>query len=172
MGINLQAEKRRDEMDRICWETIDAHAPRLRPQNHVTARPTNYAQLERDALAYELWPDEVDHAPWTWPGFEHAWSNFLHEFFYWRLADFFTEPPPASFPIEYQALLAGAAEYLCNRYDLDLPAWIDDPRYTLPFLYEMWPCLQPETRFRRVQRAAPEFLKRNLIFEARNLITL
>jgi hypothetical protein len=172
MGRSLTAERLRDEMDQLCWDTMDLHVPRRRPAGHRTSRPSSYAELEVAAFAYELWPDEINHMPWTWPGFEHAWSNFLHEFFYWRLADFFTEPPPQTFPLEYQALLAGAAEYLCNRYDLDLPVWIDEPRYRMPILFEMWPRLQWETRFRRVQRSAPEFLKRNLVFEARGLITL
>ena len=159
-------------MDQLCWDTIDSHVPAPRPSNHRSRRPSNYAQLEKAAFSCKQWPDEEDHFPWEWPGFEHAWSDFLHEFFFWRLADFFAAPPPKSFPAEYQAVLAGTAEFLCERYDLDLPAWIDDPRYTLPALFEFWPCLPAETKFRRVQRSAPAFLKRNLVFDPRNLITL
>jgi hypothetical protein len=172
MGCNLNSERAQDRSDRICWEIIDSHVPKTRPLGHRTSRPSNYAELEVAAFAYKLWPSELDHMPWTWPGFEYAWSNFLHEFFYWRLADFFFEPPPQSFPGEYQALLAGAAEYLCGRYDLDLPEWIDDPSFTMTTLYEFWPSLNQTRRFRRVQRAAPEFLRRNLVFQARDLITL
>jgi hypothetical protein len=91
------------------------------------------------------------------------------------LADFFTEPPPASFELQYKVLLAGSAEYLCDRWELDMPDWIGDPQYRMPELTDFGVARLldlRETRFRRCQRAAPQFLKRNLIFEARNLIVL
>jgi hypothetical protein len=68
-------------------------------------------------------------------------------------------------------MLAGSAEYLCHRYDLDVPEWVADHRFRLPHLEGFYP-EPPETRLARCPRSAPEFLSLNLIFEARNLITL
>lgn len=101
--------------------------------------------------------------------------EFPARVFYRRLADFFAVPPPETLGLERGTLLAGAAEYLCRRYDLDLPDWIDDPQYVLPEIYDFWGDITPEVRamrFRRVQRSSPEFLKRNVVFEARNLTVL
>jgi hypothetical protein len=176
VGRNLDAERNRDRMDAIAWAIIDAHVPPVRPLGYKSSRPANFAELSKAVEAFRSdYPEDLDPLPGTWPAFEHAWSNFLHEFFYWRLADFFAVPPPETLGLERGALLAGAAEYLCRRYDLDLPDWIDDPQYVLPEIYDFWGDITPEVRamrFRRVQRSSPEFLKRNVVFEARNLIVL
>ncbi|GEM_PF-1429188 len=165
------AAARRSHTDGIAWATIDAHIPPLRPEGYRSSRPSNYQELWEAVQAYQPHPNDSDAPPWMWPAFEHAWSNFLHEFFYWRLADFFAVPPSAELGPERCAMLAGSAEYLCHRYDLDVPEWVADHRFQLPHLQDFYP-ENPATRFARCQRAAPEFLSLNLIFEARNLITL
>jgi len=126
-------------------------------------------------LTYVPWPSEVNDLPGTCVAFEHAFSRFLHEFLLWKLSDVLTKPPPTSFDLKYQVVLAGTAEFFCRRYDLDMPDWIDDPAYRLPQLTDWYDEVFPElrlSRLRRCQRAAPEFLSRNLIFASRNLITL
>lgn len=40
-------------------------------------------------------------------------------------------PPPPCFEDDHAALLAGTAEYLCDRYGLIKPDWVDDPIYIL-----------------------------------------
>jgi len=77
----------------------------------------NYRQLEIAARAYLPSWNEVYDLPGTCAAFEHAFSNFLHEFLLWTLSDFFTEPPPTSFALTYQVVLAGTAEFFCSRYD-------------------------------------------------------
>lgn len=160
-------------MDQLCWEILDSKLRDSHTSENTPKRPANYTELEWAIMGYLSSPSETD-LPWGWPAFEHSWANFLDEFFERLSADFFAARPPVSFPQKYQALLAGAADYLCTRYDLDLPDWIDDEQYCLSCLCD-WTLDLPElrsTRFRRCQRADPVFLKRNLIFEARGLIRL
>jgi len=47
--------------------------------------------------------------PGTWLAFEHAWSKFLHEFFYRCTADFFAVAPHPEVEDRYRVMLAGAA---------------------------------------------------------------
>jgi hypothetical protein len=120
-------------------------------------------------------PNETEPIPGTWPAFEHCWSNFLHEFFYWRLTDFFAVPPHPEMEDRYRVMLAGAAEYLCQRYDLKVPEWVYETQYYLPELDDFWGFLLDDTieaKQRRASHVEPEFRSRNLIFEARNLITI
>ena len=153
------------------------HRPACPPAGPYCAssRPANYAELWEATQAFvPRYAADLDPIPGTWPAFEYAWSNFLHEFFLWRLADFFAVPPPEELGLERCVMLAGAAEYLCSRYNLEAPDWIDDSRYVLPALRDYWADVLPVSRdhlFRRCQRAEPEFLKRNLVFEALSLIT-
>jgi hypothetical protein len=163
----------RQEIDEIAWEAIDAHVSPTRPDGYRSSRPSNYIELWEAIQSFTPDIEDTSPMPWAWPAFEHAWSNFLHEFFCWRTTGFFSEPPPTCFGPEHAALLAGTAEYLCHRYDLDVPEWVSDPRYRLRDLWDVEGYLNPrETLYRRVQRSEPEFLSRNVVFEARNLITL
>jgi hypothetical protein len=75
----------------------------------------------------------------------------------------------------YRVMLAGAAEYLCHRYDLKVPAWVYEPQYYMPELDDFWVFFLDDStkaKQRRASHVEPEFRNRNLIFEARNLITL
>lgn len=157
------------------WETIDSSLPALLREGYRSRRPSNYEGMWRVTDAYVPHPEEGLSLPGTWPAFEHSFSDFLHCFYYFKVAGFFAVPPPDGFGRERSALLAGVAEYLCRRYDLDLPSWIDDSQYCLS---ELWDPVEDvcfalrASRYRRCKRAEPEFLRRNIVFEARNLITL
>ena len=170
------AGERRAAMDRIAWETIDGATLPILPHDASRAqRPLDYGQMWEAVEAYVPHPNEGTPLPETWPAFEHSFSDFLHGFYCYRVAGFFAVPPPDGFGTERCALLAGVAEYLCRRYELDLPGWICDPRYYLAELWDPVEVLCPDlrvSRYRRCQRSEPEFLRRNVVFEARNLITL
>lgn len=107
--------------------------------------------------------------------YEFAWSEFLHEFFRYKTAEFFAVPPPRSFSPQRRALLAGVAEYLSNEFQLPVPAWVSQPEFYLNEPWDPWEDLCPdmeEFRQVRMERSHPAFLKRNVIYETRNLITL
>ncbi len=169
------ARERRAVLDRAAWATIDSSLPALPREECRTRRPSNYEEMWEAVEAYVPHSDDALPLPGTWPAFEHAFSEFLHEFYGSRRASHFSVAPPDGFGTERCALLAGVADYLCRRYDLDLPGWIGDPRYCLQALWDpledICPDLRP-TRYRRCQMSEPEFLRRNVVFEARNLITL
>lgn len=151
-------------LDKIAWKTLhDRPRPEGTPKGLAhTNRPANYSELGELVQRGVEW--------------EIAWGEFLHEFMLYRQASFFTEPPPERFPIEYQALLAGAAEFLCEEFQLPVPAWVHDARYRLEEPWEpgswMWAGATEEENKRRWSRAHPALLRHNVIFESRDLITL
>jgi hypothetical protein len=153
----------RQEQDQVAWETI--HASKTHPGPPaglaVSLRPANYRELG------ELIASSGDQ--------EHAWSEFLHEFFRYKTASFFAEPSPKILSAEWQALLAGVAEWLSIEFGLPLPQWINEAQYYLPEIWdslEYWlPDAEPY-REERMARTHEVFLKRNVIFETRSLITL
>ena len=162
-------------MDRIAWETIDRSLPALPREDYRSRRPSNFADMWEALETSVPHPDEGLPLPGTWPAFEHVFADFLHEFYGLRRASCFSVAPPDGFGTERCALLAGVAEYLCRRYDLDLPGWIDDSRFCLHALWDPLEDICPDlrlTRYRRCQMSEPEFLRRNVVFEARNLVTL
>jgi hypothetical protein len=126
----------------------------------ASGRPANYVELAR--LSERRDP-------------ELAWSEFLHEFFHYRQASFFAAPPPHYFSPQRRALLAGVAEYLCQRYGLPVPEWVNEPEFFLPEIWDPWEDICPdmeETRPGRIERTPEAFRKRNVVYEDRNLITL
>lgn len=84
----------RDEIDAIAWRSIHERPVRDIAQDRGH-RALDYAQLEQKLQ------DGVE--------FEHAWSDFLHAFYDYRVASFFAHPSPPSLSVEMQAVLAGAA---------------------------------------------------------------
>lgn len=155
-------EMSRSDLDQIAWEVMDRTAGRTTPPVGLAAsgRPANYAELA------EL----VEHKD-----YEFAWSEFLHEFFRYKQPGFFAVPPPRSFSPQRRALLAGVAEYLSERYRLPVPEWVHEAQYTLPEIWDPWEDICPDLeKFRqsRIDRTPEAFLKRNVVYEARNLITL
>jgi hypothetical protein len=161
-------------MDQIAWNILDASKPHPLPDGIQSSRPQNYVELWNAVQSYTPHPDEVE-IPWSWSAFEHSWSNFLHHFFCHKHPKCFEFAPPGGFGRRHCALLAGAAEYLSNPYDLPLPAWLDDPGLVLSVEWDMVGEILPELAAstpRRRARTPEEFLNRRVVFEARNLITL
>ena len=150
------------DLDAIGWKAIHDQKPLpgLPAGLAASGRPRNYDEL-----------GDLTEAK----GFEFAWSEFLHEFYRYRQPSFFTEPPDAFMP-EKQALLAGAAEFLCTEFGLLIPQWVSDPQYTLPEPFEpygwMYVGETEEQHQARIAEAHPLFLKHNVVFAARNLITV
>ena len=72
-------------------------------------------------------------------------------------------------------MLAGAAEYLSRRFNLEVPDWVNRPEF---FLDQEWDILSEvlpdveQYREERRARADEAFLRRNVIFESRNLIAV
>ena len=71
----------RDEIDAIAWRSIHER-PVLDISKDRGHRALDYAQLEKKLQA------GVE--------FEHAWSDFLHAFYDYRVASFFAYPSPPS----------------------------------------------------------------------------
>lgn len=93
----------REQIDQIAWKSIHERSP-LKIAVASDPRPLDYQQLE------ERLKDRDD--------FELLWSDFLHAFYEHRNASFFAEPSPASLSPGWQALLAGAAEWLSAEFGL------------------------------------------------------
>jgi hypothetical protein len=76
---------------------------------------------------------------------------------------------------EWQAVLAGAAEWLSVEFGLSKPPWVDEPIYFLDEAWDPWLDLgldEPEHRMNVLRRSPEAFRKRNIAFESRNLIAL
>jgi hypothetical protein len=72
-------------------------------------------------------------------------------------------------------LLAGTAEFLSKEFGLPVPAWVDEPEFLLPDLWELDGWMLPDDPAaieRRKAKAEPCFLRRNVLLERRDLITL
>lgn len=108
----------------------------------------------------------------------YAFAHFLDEFYLFRQPSFFEREPPSEFDPHRRAFLAAVAEYLSHQFDWEPPDWTNKPEY---FLTEEWDYLAdfdefPEELRNRIDsrrsRATPEFLRHNIIYEARNLLRL
>ena len=143
------------DFDQIAWKTIHDR-PKMVLAEAKGFRSRDYRQLgEKLAAGAE---------------FVLVWSDFTHAFFDYRDPSFFAYPPPESLSPGWQAILAGAAEWLSHEFDLPKPAWVDDPKYTLPSPWD------PEgicDNFKRDLAECEEpFRKRNVLFQGRDLIAL
>ena len=160
----IERRATRAEIDQIAWNTVKTAAVRTTsPPGYLNCgRPANYAELGQMIA--------------DWDGdFEHAWSEFLHEFFRYRTANFFAEPPPKNLSPGWRAVLAGTAEYLSKEFNLPVPAWTEEPEYFLPEIWNPWEDLGLDMKeFEEEQKAKSHecFLRRNVLFASRNLITL
>jgi hypothetical protein len=153
----------RQKTDQIAWEAIKkAYVVEGAPLGYaLSGRPANYTELG------QMIADRNG-------DFEHSWSEFLHEFLRYRQASFFAERPPSNLSPGWRAILAGTAEYFSEMFHLETPAWVLESEYTLPDLWDplddMFPGLFSIEE--RRHKAHPIFLKHNVVFEDRNLITL
>jgi hypothetical protein len=150
----------REKIDKIAWQTIHNRTPR--PIGSARGlRSLDYRQLDQRLRA------GVD--------FEHAWSDFLHAFYDFKTASFFQYVSPPSLSREWQALLAGAAEWLSAEFNLPHPAWTDDAKYFLDTPWDPWEDLgldMSEFIADKMARSPEAFRKRNVAFLSRNLISL
>jgi hypothetical protein len=154
--------QKRARLDAIAWEVLDNKVASSDTPAGLAAsgRPANYVEFAELAARKD---------------YEHAWSEFLHEFFRYKQASFFAVPPPRSLSPQRRALLAGVAEYLSNRYGLPLAGWVNEPEFFLDDLWDPWEDLgefMEEGRPFRIEHSPEAFLRRNVVYEDRNLITL
>lgn len=160
----MEPRATRAEIDAIAWKTIKSAA--LCP-----GTPSGYAECGRPANYAELGQMIKD-----WNGdYEHAWSEFLHEFFRYRTASFFAEPPPRMLSPGRRAILAGTAEYLSKEFNIPVPAWTEEPEYFLPEIWDPWTDMGLDMKEFEEERKAKShecFLRRNVLFASRDLITL
>lgn len=161
----------REEMDAIAWRIMHEQAafegePAGLERSH---RPCNYAELG-ELTERRRHKDDFC--------FEHAWSEFLHEFCRYRSATFFSNEPPVNMSPGRRAWLAGVAEYLCLDFGLPVPAWTSKSEYYLADEYEpsseLVPYFVTEGEARDLLRAKthPVFLRRKVLFDVRGLTTV
>jgi hypothetical protein len=151
----------RGQQDELAWQIL-YRTPPIPIERARGGRPMDYQELDaqlRDGVA-----------------FEHAWSNFLHAFFAHRTASFFVYPSPPSLSPRWQALLAGAAEWLSVEFNLlPVPQWTSESKYFLPEPWDPWSDLGldvTDTIERTLAKSPEAFRKRNVAYESRNLISL
>jgi hypothetical protein len=151
----------RAEIDKKAWVILAERTP-------STGKPDGFARSGRPANFQELADAEESYGDYS-----HAWSEFLHEFYRFKTADFFAIEPPTLFSPGRRALLAGVAEALCTRFGLPVPEWTSKPEYTLN---EPWDPSEEMAAVmpieERMTYASPVFRKRNVVFKERYLIAL
>jgi hypothetical protein len=83
-------------------------------------------------------------------------------------------------------MMAGAAEFFENLYELAKPAWVDKSEYFLAVMeyqaylamepndghFLAWPPVSGAALYRMQARSPKEMLRRNVVFEARSLTIL
>ena len=84
-------------------------------------------------------------------------------------------PPPRTFSPQRRSLLTEVAEYPSDRHSLPQPGRINDPEFfprrTLGPGGGLLPAMEESLQF-RIDRTPEPFLRRRVVFEVRNLITL
>ena len=115
------------KLDDLAWRILYAIKPVPLSESYGN-RPRNYAELE------QRWTTGV--------AFEDAWSDFRQACFAHRDASFFAHPSSPSLSVKWQAVLAGAAEWLSAQFNLPHPMWTDESRY---FLVQPWDVFEEVT---------------------------
>lgn len=141
------------KFDDIAWKQIHARTvPTGRFAHHfgvaLSGRPAFFAELERTVR------ENGDSTL--------AFYMFLDEFHLFRRAKFFADEPSDYFDRNTRAWFVGVVEYLCRRFKLAVPSWIEKPEYFLP---QSWRKSHNDTR-------EPEFRRRNIGYNLRHLIRL
>jgi hypothetical protein len=150
----------REKIDKIAWQTIHSRPPK------PLSRAAGLRAMDYRALDERL-RSGID--------FEHAWSDFLHAFYEFKNASFFVYPSPSFLSPQWQALLAGAAEWLSAEFGLPHPTWTDEAKYFLDTPWDPWEDLgldMSEFVADKMARSPEAFRKRNVAFLSRNLISL
>lgn len=148
----------RERVDAICWRIMHQ---RPYPWYEPTP-PSNYEELGNLLLRGADWED--------------AFYAFNTRFAAHRRATFFDYRPPDWIEPEYQAFLAGLAEFYVIEFNLPMPTWdVNDPKYVLPEPWDPHGWMLPddeESVRRRIAKAHPLFANRNVIYNVRNLIVV
>jgi hypothetical protein len=151
-------------LDEILWQSYRSRPPRPVPVD--LNAPRNYVELagriDFDADRADIWQSSRS----------AAWSSFLHAFFHFKSEMFFEKQPPDFVPVEEQALWAGVAEGLCQKLDLRVPQWTNEPRY---FLVELWDSslfysILSSSITQRLSECDPEFSRRNVVARIRDFL--
>ena len=108
------------ERDEIVWNCMAQL--RKKPQDWDQriwqgGRPRNFAEIGEAVRAGRSW--------------DIAWGDWLHEFVYRKEERNLAAEPPSWFSAERRAMMAGAAEFFANLYELPKPVWVDKPEYFL-----------------------------------------
>jgi hypothetical protein len=136
--------------DALAWATIDRRVPASGPMGlGATGRAANFTQLE------EVLRRGTEYG--------YAFSEFLDEFYCFRRAEIFAEPPSDYFNLKQRAFFAALAEYMSIRLHLAVPDWVHASEFTLA---EVWD--REATR----ADADPVFLRHGIVYNVRNLIRL
>jgi hypothetical protein len=120
-------------------------------------------QLQTMAVAYqEICQGEM---PWIALGnFMNDWFDFAKE----RRTELVADPialPASPNPemLRWAAFCAASVEWLCEKYGLACPAWVQNPSYVLP---EPWfdspGAHKPHVRERLIQQTPEPFTRRNI----------
>jgi hypothetical protein len=141
------------KFDDIAWPQIESRpVPQGQFADHYglakSGRPASFSELEQMLRGGK--------------DFTLAWCMLLDEFYLFRRVEFFAAPPSTYFDPRTRAWFAGVVEYLCHRFGLPVPCWVQQPEYFLP---EPWVRSHSDT-------GEPEFRRRNILYNPRNLIRL
>lgn len=141
------------KFDDMAWKQLHARpAPTGTWADHKglakSGRPKNFAELEILLRRCDDW--------------EVAFPSFLDEFYLFSDAEFFALEPTDYFDRKTRVWFAGIAEYLCHRFGLAVPEWVENSDYFLP---EPWRKSHDDT-------GELEFRRRNVLYNPRHLIRL
>ncbi len=141
------------KFDDMAWAQIHARpVPKGVLAEHyglkISGRPASFPELE------QMIQQKDD--------FVLAFCMFLDEFYLFRRAEFFATEPTVFFDAKTRAWLAGVVEYLCHRFGLAVPEWVEKPEF---FLSTPWKKSHDDT-------GEPEFKRRNVFYNPRHLTRL
>jgi hypothetical protein len=165
----------KQERDEMVWKSmaqIREKAEDWDVREWQAGRPRDFTEVGKAISAGRSW--------------DLAWGDWLHEFVRRKDARNLAAEPPSWFSAQRRAMMAGAAEFFANLYELPKPAWVDKSEYFLAVMeyqaylatepddrqFMAWPPLSKAALCRLKARSPKEMLRRNVAFEARNLTVL
>ena len=94
--------------------------------------PTTYGTIQTMTRAYTQMCEGID--PWIALGnFRNAWYGYAKDMRPSLVAEPLIDPPQETEHLsQWQAFCAASVEFLCQRYDVPCPEWVQQPRYILP----------------------------------------